>query len=322
MSLFKKSSGEETLDIAAAFNIWNTLRARYGSIETLQMYRNFIHDRDFDLLLSRFLHTFTKESTVLEEEAARYTVTLPKRPAVDIRIDKKLDELTDRYIYRRIFEDLVTQMVVLGRAYRTTTTNDRLRELFRNALLGHAYQFEILYKLGKTKSWEDNPPAYKPSKPVKAEDLSISEAFHLWDHLNFRYDQMELIAFFVSFAHDTSFIAVLDMGLITVKKQLHKIEELCVRYSVHVPERPPAKMVERIDPEALEDQFMYRILLSGIQNSLDLHARSLLETVRNDGLRQIFIDLFKDEMNAYDKYLKYGKAKGWTKMPPMYGELG
>ena len=321
ISFFKKSSGKEAIDIIAAFNLWNSLRARYGSIETLQMYRNFIHDRDFDLMLSRFLSSFLKESKILEDEGARYTVTLPKRPAVDIRIDKKLDELTDRYIYRRIFEDLVTQMVVLGRSYRTTTDNDRLRELFKNALLGHAYQFQILYKFGKLKSWEDNPPAYKPSKPIKTEDLSISEAFHLWDHLNFRYDQLELVMFSISFAHDISFIAVLDMGLIILKKQIDKLEELCIKFSVHVPERPPAEMVQRIDPEAMEDQFMYRILLSGIQNSVDLHMRAVMETVRNDSLRKTFIDLFKDEMSSYDKFLKYGKAKGWTKTPPVYGEL-
>jgi len=321
VSIFKKSTGGEGIDIIAAFNLWNSLRARYGSIETIQMYRNFIHDREFDLILNRFLSSFIKESKILEDELSRYTVPLPKRPAVDIRIDKKLDELTDRYIYRRIFEDLVTQMMVLGRAYRTTTTNDRLRELFENALLSHAYQFQILYKFGKLKSWEDNPPAYKPSKPIKTEDISISEAFHLWDHLNSRYDQLELIQFYISFAHDTSFIAVLDIGLITLKKQIDTIEQLCIKYSVQVTERPPAKIVQRVDPEIMEDQFMYRVLLTGIQGSVDLHMRSVLETVRNDGLRKIFIDLFKIEMNNYDRALKYGKAKGWIKTPPMFGEL-
>ncbi|MCM1566185.1 MAG: DUF3231 family protein [Dehalobacter sp.] len=320
-SLLKKISGEEVIDIFAAFNLWNSLRARYGSIETLQLYRNFIHDRDFDLLLSHFLDTFIKESTVLEDEAARHAVTLPKRPAVDIRIDKKLDELTDRYIYRRIFEDLITQMMVLGRAYRTTTNHDRLRELFKNALLGHAYQFQTLFKFGKLKSWEDNPPAYKTSKPMKNEDLSISEAFHLWDHLNFRYDRLELVNYFIRSTHDTSFIAVLDMGLVILKKQIGTIEELCLKYSVHVPERPPAEMVQPIDPEVMDDQFMYRILLLGIQNSVDMHMRAVLEMVRNDSLREIYIDFFKAEMSSYDRFLKYGKAKGWIKVPPMYGEL-
>ncbi len=183
------------------------------------------------------------------------------------------------------------------------------------------YQFQILYKFGKLKSWEDNPPAYKPSKPIKTEDLSISEAFHLWDHLNLRYDQLEIVMFSISFAHDTSFIAVLDMGLIIIKKQIEKLEELCLNYSVQVPERPPAEMVQRIDPEAMEDQFMYRILLTGLQNSIDLHMRAVMETVRNDSLRKTFIDLFKDEMSSYDKFLKYGKAKGWTKTPPTYGAL-
>lgn len=60
VSIFKKTS-RETVDIITAFNLWNTLRARYGSIETFQMYKNFIHDRDFNLLLNQFLGTFLKE---------------------------------------------------------------------------------------------------------------------------------------------------------------------------------------------------------------------------------------------------------------------
>ncbi|KUO66306.1 MAG: hypothetical protein APF84_17905 [Gracilibacter sp. BRH_c7a] len=304
-----------------AYNIWNTLRARYGSIETFQMYKNFIHDRDFDLLLNQFLSTFLKEVKILEEEAARYSVTLPKRPAADIKIDKKIDELTDRFIYRKIFEDLVTEMYALARAYRTSTTNDSMRDLFKDALLGHASQFQVLYKYGKLKSWEDNPPAYKPPKPMEKEDLSVSETFHIWDHLNFRYDQLELTQFYVSFAHDTSFIAALEMGIKLLKKQIELFEQMSLKFNVPVPERPPAKIVQRVDPEAMEDHFMYRVLLSGIQDAVDLHMRAVLETVRNDHLREVFIDLFKTEMNAYDKFLKYGKAKGWTKVPPMYGEL-
>lgn len=320
VSIFKKTS-HEVVDIITAFNLWNTLRARYGSIETFQMFRNFIHDRDFDLLLGQFLSTFLKESKILEEQASRYAVTLPKRPSADIKIDKKLDEMTDKYIYRRIFEDLVTEMYALIRAYRTSTTNDTIRELFKDALLGHAMQFQLLYKYGKLKSWEENPPAYKPPKPMLKEDLSVSEAFHIWDHLNYRYDQLELTQLYVSFAHDPSFIVVLEMGIKILKKQIEVFEKLSLKYSIHLPERPPAKIVQRVDPEAMEDVFMYRVLLSGIQDSVDLHVRAVLETVRNDHLREIFIDLFKVEMNTYDKFLVYGKAKGWTKVPPMYGEL-
>ncbi len=309
------------MDIIEAYNIWNSLRTRYGSIETFQMYRNFVHDRDFDLLLASFLNTYLKEAKILEDNAARYSVTLPNRPAVEIRIDDKVDAFTDRFIYRKIFEDLISEIFALSRAYRTSTTNDSIREVFKDAILGHASQFEVFYKYGKLKGWEADPPAFKPPKPMKKEELSVSEAFHIWDHLNYRYDQLQTNQFYASFAHDESFIVILEIGIKVLKKQIEEFEQMSLEYGVHVPERPPVKMVQRIDPEAMQDQFMYRTLLSGIQESVDLHMRAVLQTVRNDSLREVFIELLKAEMKMYDKFLKYGKAKGWTKIPPMYGEI-
>ena len=105
VSIFKKTSLED-VDIIEAYNIWNSLRARYGSIETFQMYRNFVHDRDFDLLLTSFLNTYLREAKILEDNASRYSITLPNRPAVDYRVDDKVDAFTDRFIYRKIFEEI------------------------------------------------------------------------------------------------------------------------------------------------------------------------------------------------------------------------
>jgi len=42
---FKKVKGtEERLDIQEAFNIYNLLRERYLSTQTIQLFKNFVHD--------------------------------------------------------------------------------------------------------------------------------------------------------------------------------------------------------------------------------------------------------------------------------------
>ncbi len=93
-----------------------------------------------------------------------------------------------------------------------------------------------------------------------------------------------------------------------------------MKYEVPLPNQPTAAMVSSIDPEALEDRFMYGTILRGIQDALDLHIRALTESIRNDTLRKLFFEFLSVEMDNNEKMLKYGKAKGWIDSPPIYGE--
>ena len=66
VSIFKRGkTGKEQLDIQEVHNIWGLLRDRYISIETIQMFQNFIHDRDFYILLDTFLGHFKKQVEAL-----------------------------------------------------------------------------------------------------------------------------------------------------------------------------------------------------------------------------------------------------------------
>ena len=75
-----------------------------------------------------------------------------------------------------------------------------------------------------------------------------------------------------------------------------------------------------IDPETIKDKFIYRNILSWELSSLDTHVRAIIETIRNDTLRKLWNEQFNAELAYYDKYLKYGKMKGWTRVVPIYGE--
>ena len=125
---------------------------------------------------------------------------------------------------------------------------------------------------------------------------------------------------FIDFVHDADFKIVLQKGIELMEKQVSMLEQEALKYDVQLPNRPPASMKGPIDPETLTDRFMYSTILAGILSAVDMHIRAVLETIRNDGLRKIWLDLYNEELTAYDKFLKYGKAKGWTKPVPIYGE--
>ncbi|WP_291636854.1 DUF3231 family protein [Clostridium sp.] len=316
----KVTKRDETVDIQEAFNIYSLLRARYVSTQTVQLFRNFVHDVDWEIILDGFQKHFEKQIDNLEKLGEDFRIIMPNRPPVDVKFATRVNDITDDYVYKMIYHDLIALLMSLIHAVRSTSTNDNLRNVIIQDLIIHFEDFDTLYKFGKMKGWEEIYPPYKTSINQLEEQLSTSEAFHIWDHIAMRYEQTELIGIFSSFAHDTEFKVILQHGVYTYNKQLKKLEQLALKLNVPLPNRPALPVTTPIDPETITDNFMYRIILNLQLSSLDTHVRAIIETIRNDSLRKLWTGLLNEELEYYDKYLKYGKMKGWTRIVPIYGE--
>ncbi|NPV89887.1 MAG: DUF3231 family protein [Firmicutes bacterium] len=321
IEIFKKvKSEEERLDIQEAFNIYNLLRARYVSTQTVQIFKNFVHDVDWEIVLDKFIKNFKGQIDILEEMGNKYRLIMPSKPPLDVKFATHINDITDEYIYKKIYHDLVAQLVSLIHAVRSSSTNDSLRKIIIKDLRTHFADFDRLYKFGKMKSWEESYPVYKTALKQEKEQLSTSEAFHIWDHISLRYEQIELITIFMGFAHDSEFKAILEHGLYIISKQVNELEQIALSLNVMLPNRPTPTAASTIDPEIIKDKFMYRNILSWELNALDNHVRAIIETIRNDSLRELWSEVLDVELEYYDKYLKYGKMKGWTRVVPIYGE--
>jgi hypothetical protein len=321
ISLIRKGKKkEDNIDIQEAFNIYSLLRARYVSTQTVQLFKNFVHDVDWEIILNKFQKNFERQIKKLEELGEDFRIIMPNRPPLDVKFATRINDITDEYIYKKIYHDLIAELMTLMHAVRSTSTNDNLRNILIQDLIIHFEDFDTLYKFGKLKGWEETYPVYKTSINQLEEQLSTSEAFHIWDHITMRYEQIELIGVFSSFAHDTEFKVILQHGLYIYNKQVSKLEQLALKLNVPLPNRPSVPVLSPIDPETVTDKFMYRIILSWELASLDTHVRAIIETIRNDSLRKLWSGLLNAELEYYDKYLKYGKMKGWTRVVPIYGE--
>lgn len=321
VSLIKKvTKREDVIDIQEAFNIYSLLRARYVSTQTVQLFKNFVHDVGWEVVLNGFQTNFEKQIDNLEKLGEKFRIIMPNRPPVDVKFATRLNDITDDYIYKKIYHDLVAQLMSLNHAVRSSSTNDNLRNIIIQDLKIHFDDFNILYKFGKLKGWEETYPTYKTAIVQDKEQLSTSEAFHIWDHIVMRYEQIELIGIFASFAHDTEFKVILQHGLYIYNKQVKKLEELALKLNIPLPNRSALPVTTPIDPEMITDRFMYRIILSWQLAALDAHLRAIIETIRNEPLRKLWMDFLNAELEYYDKYLKYGKMKGWTRVILIYGE--
>ncbi len=150
VSLFKRArSNTEQIDIQEAYNIWNWLRIRYNSLETIQFYQNLVHDRDFSLLLDRFLKDVEKNMSTMEQEGAKFKIPVPERPPLELKFEASINQVTDKFIYRKILADMMAELFTISRAVRSSTTNDRLRKIFIDDMQTHLRNFELLYKYAK-----------------------------------------------------------------------------------------------------------------------------------------------------------------------------
>ena len=113
ISIIKKvKKRDESLDIQEAFNIYNLLRARYVSTQTIQLFKNFVHDVDWDIILDKYQLHFEKQIDNLEKLGEKYRIIMPNRPPVDMKFATRVNDITDDYIYKKIYHDLVSQVIL------------------------------------------------------------------------------------------------------------------------------------------------------------------------------------------------------------------
>jgi len=106
-TIFKKVGGKKkTLDIEEVWNIWELLSSGYESMTDIKLLKNFIHDRDFSMMVGRHLVNLEKEIKLLEKEAITYDIKTPHQPPADFKTSTIVEEYSDRYIFRNIFRRL------------------------------------------------------------------------------------------------------------------------------------------------------------------------------------------------------------------------
>jgi spore coat protein CotF len=202
---------------------------------------------------------------------------------------------------------------------RTSTTNDRLRQI----LLGMAKEviddMDDIVKYMRIKGWNNMAPLYPNIPPSVTEKLDAGEAFHLWDHLTFRYDNIHQTTIYYGYAVDPDFKAFLYTGIRELLlSQAEVLERECLHFGIPLPKRPPKVVATQAPNEAVPDDYMYRQISMGITGAVLMHAMALKQCLTNDRVRSLFKELLLSEIDLQNMLIKYGKLKGWLNYPPNY----
>ena len=156
----------------------------------------------------------------------------------------------------------------------------------------------------------------KSTRDLQSE-ISVSEVFHIWDNLVSRYDVIETTQILYNFADDSDLKLILSQGLKFLKDEAALTEQEMIKYGIPLPKKPPASAHSAKDVEAVTDEYIFRRVYAGIQGALPLRMDAFARST-SAKIRDIFKMHLIKEMELYDKFIEYGKLKGWVNLPPKY----
>ncbi|MEW6182265.1 MAG: spore coat protein [Bacillota bacterium] len=314
----KTQDQNEVLSAQEAFSLWDILKSKYLQVDHLQIWENFAHDRDFKVILRQIVKTYRHNVGILEKELKRYSIMGPDQARSAINSPSNPEIVTDEHIAEDMFFYLQEHIENLMRAIRTSTTNDHVRSVLRDMLERTIAQEDAFLKYIRVKGWIDQPPLYKNSAGNTNERISGAEAYHLWEHLTFRYDNILQTRVLSLFIQDGDFKMVIETGVNELKKQIDILEKELNQFGMQLPKKPTDNLTFVRTEELCKDDHIYRTILIGLQGALTVHVAAIKQSTLNDRVRGIFKNLLFQEMEYVDRFIKYGKAKGWLNPEPLY----
>jgi len=318
----KAEAGQSLLNVEETYNLWDLVNTKYATIDVIQIYLAFAHDLDFKLLLQKQLKAFQKDADALEKELIKHSIAGPDKPLAGVSTSVNPEVLNDERMGLMILTELQEEVELLLRAVRTATTNDNIRAMFIRCVEQSVGDLGLFIKFLKTKGWLNQPPLYPNVPAATQEKLDAGEAFHLWDHLTFRYDNIQATQVWYEHAHDADFKFLLKRGLQdSLKKQAEMLEKELIKFGIPLPKQPSSVVKPPTNTTDVDDDYLFRVLHIGIMGALWLHTLALKQCTTNDRIRDIFRDLLIDEVKILDKLLLMGKVKGWVNVVPLYSKL-
>jgi len=157
-----KSADEKQKEITVVevWHLYKHLSMRYEVLETTQLLKNFVKLKDFQVVVNQGNKSLQEQIALLENFINEHGIPLPERPPIDSKTESKLEIVTDRYIFRRIFRGIQSFIPDHASAY-IQSTSPRLRELFKRMLVSEIDMYDKFLEYGKLRAFIYVPPMYR-----------------------------------------------------------------------------------------------------------------------------------------------------------------
>jgi len=319
--IFRSDKKKKNLQLstAEAFNLWNILNSKYAAIERLNLWSNYIHDKDFLAFMRVYLNHLNAHKEILEKTLNQFGIKAPDSHTLTTNPKISSDFFRDQLIATDMFITQQELIEMLLLAIGSSTRNDGVRQMFIRFVKKDLDLIGTTIRYLKTKGWLYVPPKYSQTPDVNIK-IDAGEVFNLWSHLTYRYDNLSLTEIFLTLVNDADLKAFLKTGQLLLLRQIKALEKELQHFGIVMPIKPPATL----PPNPLhgtEDDVMLRVIFSGITGALSVHAKAVKQTTTNDRIRDLFKQLLLDEIYSLDKTIKFAKVKGWLHPVPTFREF-
>lgn len=305
------------LNTSEAFSLWEMLNSKYTSLEKLAVWNSYTHDKDLLLYIRSYSAVIRGFIKTLEKALTRYGIKGPDAHVLAANATVNSDIIRDQLIATDVLTMLQEHVEMLLVALASATTNDEVRKIYINMVHKDLDHLSLAIKYFKLKGWLNIPPMYTQSLGSNTK-IDAAEAFNLWSHLTYRYDNLQLTEIFLAASNDRDFKLFLKTGQQTLKRQINSLEKELNHFRIAFPVRPPA-VRPPAGMQTADDDNMFRNIFSGMTGALSVHAKAVKQSTTNDRIRSLFADLLEEEIDILDSTIKYGKMKGWLNPAPSYG---
>ncbi|HBX23555.1 MAG TPA: DUF3231 domain-containing protein [Desulfotomaculum sp.] len=306
------------IDAQEAFNLWDILNSKYHEIERLLILEHFVHDIDLKLLIRYFVGELNENVAILKKEMNKYKVTAPAPNRIIGPPPCNIEMYTDEFIAGEMLLYIQEHIENLLRTLRNSMTNDSIRTVISKMTKDSIDNETKIVNYMTLKGWIKKCPHYNSVPASVDEKISAAEAYHLWDHLCFRYDNIQQTRFYLAYVHDIDFRVVLEQGLRKLTLQTEMLEKEIQHFGIVAPKKPTDVIISTGRMDFMEDDYMYRMILIGLQGASMIHTQSLKQCTYNMRIKNIFKKLLKEEIDILGRYVKFGKLKGWLYPGPAF----
>jgi spore coat protein CotF len=203
--LKKQEEYEQGISVAEVYNLWDVLNNCYETFEQLNIYRLYAHDLDLKLLIANNISEISNRSQEVEKIMEQFKIKTPDRPRKDVHAAINSQVISDDQIAKQLLLIAQENVEMKVRGVINSKMNDTLRKFFMKLVKEDIDNIDDIIKYTKIKGWIQQPPLLQNLPEDCKEKIDVGEAFHLYEHLVFRYLNIEQTMFFIKFAHDGDF---------------------------------------------------------------------------------------------------------------------
>jgi len=147
------------INVSEVFHLWSHLIQRYNIMYITKLLLNFAKDEDLKIILNAGVKALDNHIVILEKEMQAYGIPLPNRPPKETQTTAAWEEITDRYIYRRVLRGIQAFLPTHTMAF-VHSTSPKIRDLFMTFLIQEMQLYDNFMEYGKMKGYEVMPPVY------------------------------------------------------------------------------------------------------------------------------------------------------------------